>query len=102
MEFEKKESFGVGTKGSHVWDRDKVKAVIQKLKEEDDGSVREIPMSWFWSNIRISQSPIKYTGFYAKKLISDMARALNIIIEVRTNGCKNMNTEEGILEIQFK
>lgn len=103
-EFEKKDNFTKRSfsKRSGAWDREKIRAVIEKLKEEDDGSVKELPISWIWVNLRTSQSPIKYVGYYSREVLIDTAEAIGISLEAHESGCEHFNVEKGVVQVQFK
>lgn len=102
---EHQEAFSPGTgrkKTSHAWNKDKIQALIEQLKEDSEiGEVRPIELNWFWNNFRLSQSPIKYVGYYCRKLIQDIAESVGIKLEAHETGCKHFNTEVGKIEIRF-
>lgn len=103
-EIESKEGFSKHThagKGGS-WDSSKIQEVIRKLHESEDSSkVFSIPVSWIWENLRTSQNIIKYSGYFARKVLIDEAEVLGMPIIAKSMGCSN-STLNGQIEIRFK
>jgi len=76
--------------------------VIRKLHESTDANtVRVLPVSWIWENLRINQNMIKYTGYFCRYNLVKEAESLGLPIVAVQVGCAN-STLNGQIEIRFK
>lgn len=90
-----------GSGGSHSWNHSKIEEVIKRLKSEDDGSVRVIPLSWIQSNLRNVNKTIVWAGWSSRLQFIKASRILKIPVEIITSGCQKSTFESGQLEIKF-